>query len=73
MLGFSALIALNIISKRTVSDIKLLKSGDFVEIKYFNAFWVENHFNLLLKKDPLSLNNPCIRIRRIVAFIFRLP
>jgi hypothetical protein len=41
MLGFSALIALNIISKRTVSDIKLLKSGDFVEIKYFNAFWVE--------------------------------
>jgi len=39
MVGMSGLVFLKIIAKRTIHEIRLLKSGDFVEIKYFNAFW----------------------------------
>jgi hypothetical protein len=39
-LGIGMLVGLNIFSKRIVSEMKLYKQGDFVELKYFNAFWV---------------------------------
>lgn len=39
MAGVSGLAFLKIYARRTVHEIKLLKPGDFVEIKYFNAFW----------------------------------
>ena len=40
-LGIGGFFLLHMFSRRTVDEIRLLKSGDFVEIKYFNAFWVK--------------------------------
>jgi hypothetical protein len=42
------MIALNIYSKRVISEIKLLRTGDFVDVKFFNAFWVIYELN----QDP---------------------
>ena len=39
-IGIGLMMFLKIFSKRTVNEMFLLKSGDFVEIKYFNAFWL---------------------------------
>ncbi|CAD8132851.1 unnamed protein product [Paramecium octaurelia] len=39
VVGFAGLMFLKIFSKRTIHEVRLLKTGDFVEIKYFNAFW----------------------------------
>lgn len=39
-LGFAGFALLHLFSRRTIEEIHLLKSGDFVEIKYYNAFWV---------------------------------
>ncbi|KRX01357.1 hypothetical protein PPERSA_01260 [Pseudocohnilembus persalinus] len=39
-IGCWTLIGLNIMSKRTVQKVKLLRSGDFVELFFFNAFWI---------------------------------
>jgi len=40
MLGIGTLIAVNILSKRIIREIKLFRTGDYVELKFFNAFWV---------------------------------
>lgn len=40
LLGIGSLIFLNIISKRVIKKIKLFRTGDFVEIEFFNAFWL---------------------------------
>jgi hypothetical protein len=38
--GIVTLIACNIFSKRTVHKAYLFRSGDEVELLYFNAFWI---------------------------------
>lgn len=38
--GLGLLSFFNIYSKRTVHTMKLLRTGDFVEVTFFNAFWV---------------------------------
>ena len=39
-IGYSSLFFLKVFSKRTINAVRLLKSGDYVEIDFFNAFWV---------------------------------
>jgi len=38
--GIAATIALNVLSKRTIHKMKLFRSGDYVELTFFNAYWV---------------------------------
>ena len=38
-LGVGGFALLHLFSRRTISEIRLLKTGDYVEIKFFNAFW----------------------------------
>jgi hypothetical protein len=40
LLGLGGLLFMKIISKRTIHKLSLHKDGKFVEITYFNAFWV---------------------------------
>ena len=40
LMGVGVLIAINILSKRVIKEIRLLKTGNFVELKFFNAFWM---------------------------------
>jgi len=39
-LGIGLLIGINIVSKRVIKEIRLLRTGDYVELYFFNAFWV---------------------------------
>lgn len=45
-LGFSLLgtYAINYYSTRMIEDIYVLKDGDWIEVKFHNAFWVRIKF-----------------------------
>ena len=47
-LGMGTFALLHMFSRRTVHEMRLLKNGSFVEIKYFNAFWVPHRLNYRL-------------------------
>ncbi|KAL4436441.1 hypothetical protein ABPG74_003007 [Tetrahymena malaccensis] len=38
--GIGLLTFFSVFSKRTIHKMKLLRTGDFVEVSFFNAFWV---------------------------------
>jgi len=40
VMGIAGTIFLNVISKRTISKMKLFRTGDYVEVTFFNAYWV---------------------------------
>jgi len=40
LMGVGGTVFLNVVSKRTINEIKLFRSGDYVELTFFNAYWV---------------------------------
>lgn len=52
-LGMAIMIYLHLYSRRTIRQIKLTRAGDFVELGFFNAFWV---FSREKKKIELFLS-----------------
>ncbi len=40
LLGITVMTCLNLFSRRTIKTMKLFRTGDFVEVTFFNAFWV---------------------------------
>ena len=59
-LGLGLLIAANIVSKRVIKEIRLFRTGDFVELHFFNAFWVPQkrvfHISEFASLEPSYLN-----------------
>jgi TMEM70/TMEM186/TMEM223 protein family len=43
VLGAAVMVYLHLYSRRTIREIKLTRAGDFVELKFFNAFWVRGN------------------------------